>query len=49
MEEIGEMVAEMVVKMEETLAEEAIVQEVKPTITSKTEEEEDGGDPERRS
>ena len=46
LEEIGEMVAEMVVKMEEILAEEEIVQEVKPKITL---EEEDGGDLERRS
>ena len=44
MEEIGEMVAEMVVKMEEILAEEEIVQEVKPKITSEEEEVVDGGD-----
>ena len=43
LEEIGEMVAEMVVKMEEILAEEKIVQEVKPKITLEEEEEEDGG------
>ena len=46
LEEIGEMVTQMVVKMEEILAKEEIVQEVKPKITS---EEEGGGDLERRS